>query len=172
METPDTPWAKDQDIRINKPKIDKPNPAAVFFSEFLTSKSIRSGRLIEVGGGNGRNAVFFAEKGFEVHCVDKDSIPDLDLYGVMPHSHNVGDFWHFEMDYFDAALDVSCYSCLSDTEKQNYRMELKRVVQNGGFYLLGVLGKDSKKIEKEFHDFQILSTKTIENQYLFLMRLP
>ena len=172
METPDSPWAKNSDIRIRKPSVSPPHQAAIVFYDFLKSKNIFFGRLIDIGGGNGQNAVYFAERGFEVHCVDENSVPDLDLHGVTTHSHNIKDFWHFETDYFDVALDVFCYSKLTDSEKHNYKKELKRVLQSDGLFLLTVPVNETKKTEKEFSDFQIISTKTIENQSLLLMRLP
>ena len=167
METPDTPWARNPDIRIHKPKIDNPDSSAVFFSEFLKSKSIRSGKLIEVGGGNGGNAVFFAEKGFEVHSADKVFLNDLDLYGVISHSHNVGDFWHFEDGYFNIAFDSSCYHTLSDNEKQNYHNELNRILDFGGFFFLSVPEQEAKKIK--IPGFQITLTKNIEDQVAFVL---
>ncbi|VVC03938.1 Uncharacterised protein [Candidatus Bilamarchaeum dharawalense] len=168
METPDSPWARNQDIRVHKPKIEPPNQAAIFLYDFLRSKNISFGRMIDIGGGNGRNAVYFAERGFEVHCVDQDSIPDLDLHGVTSHSHSINDFWHFEREYFDVALDVCCYSRLSDAERHNYKNELKRVLQDGGFYLLSIPEKDAEKLKKEFSDFRVDLTKTIENQIVFI----
>ncbi|MFH1520756.1 MAG: hypothetical protein ABID61_03865 [Candidatus Micrarchaeota archaeon] len=172
METPDTPWAKNDDIRIHKPKILPPHQAAIFFYEFLKSKHIVFGRMINLGGGNGQNTVYFAERGFEVHCVDKNHLQDIDLHGVTPHSHNIGDFWQFETDYFDIGFDVSCYVGLQDTDKKVYRNELKRVIQSDGLFILSIPEKDSEKIEKEFSDFRLELKKKIENQVLLIMRLP
>jgi SAM-dependent methyltransferase len=172
MESPDTPWAKDIDIRITKPKLGSPHSAAIFFYELLKSEGVVSGRLIEIGGGHGRNAVFFAEKGFEVHCVDRDSVPDLDLHGITSHSHDIKDFWHFENNYFDFALDVSCYSKFSGGEKQNYRNELGRVLRSSGVFLLSVPEKEAEKIQKEFSGFKVHLTKDIGSYAVMVIGLP
>jgi len=172
METPDTPWAKDSDIRINKPKLAKPNSAAVFFHDLLKSEGIVGGRLIEIGGGHGRNAAFFAENGFEVHCVDLDSVPDLDLHGITTHSHDIRDFWHFEKEYFDFAMDVSCYFTLSDKEKQNYKNELARVLQPDGIFLLSIPEKEIEKIKKEFSGFKVHLVKNLDSNVVLVIGLP
>lgn len=172
METPDTPWAKNDDIRIHKPKTLPPHQAAILFYEFLKSKHIVFGRMIDIGGGNGQNTVYFAERGFEVHCVDKNHLQDIDLHGVTPHSHNVGDFLQFETDFFDVGFDILCYTHLSDAEKKVYRNELKRVLNSGAYFLLYVPENEIEKMEKEFDGLQFDLKKKIENHMLLVMRLP
>src|SRR4030095_8965902 len=110
-ESPDAPWAKDHDSRIKTQFKEPPSPAAVFFHEFLLSKSISSGKLVDVGCGNGRNAIFFAKHGYEVHAVDRsdDILKDMDLHGVMPYCHSVTEYLLFEDEFFDFAIDIFCY---------------------------------------------------------------
>ena len=165
MESTDTPWAKSHDIRIKKKFDVPPSPAALFFHDFLKSRKIKRGRLVDLGCGNGRNAIYFASNGFEVHGVDiaGESIIDLDLHAVTPHCHSVTEYWLFEDDFFDQAIDILCYSeqPSGGDKRTSYRNELKRTLKQSGFYLLSILSSgnpnNSKKpIEKEFFEFEIV----------------
>jgi ubiquinone/menaquinone biosynthesis C-methylase UbiE len=162
-ESPDVPWAKNHDHRIRKPFSDPPSPAAVFFLEFLKSVGISGGRMIDLGCGNGRNAIFFAKEGFEVHAVDRseDVLKDMDLHGVMPHCHSVTEIWLFEDGFFDFAMDIFCYECQIDPERKKfYRSELSRVLKENGTCILSLHGSTSlEDLEREFSGFEILKTE-------------
>ncbi len=159
-ESPDLPWAKSHDARIKKEFTEPPSRAAFFLHAFLAATGVRGGRLIDIGCGNGRNSVFFAKEGFEVHAVDRsdDVLKDLDLHGVMPHCHSVTDFWLFEDSFFDIAMDIFCYCYQTDPEKkQLYRSELMRVLRSEGIYLLSVPSSSSvEDVGKEFEGFEVL----------------
>ncbi|MCI0503585.1 class I SAM-dependent methyltransferase [Candidatus Micrarchaeota archaeon] len=169
MESPDVPWAKREDGRVKKRLDEKPSRAAVFFLEFLESKGVRRGRLIDLGCGAGRNAVFFAEAGFEVHAVDRseDVLKDIDLHGVMPHCHSVTDYWLFEDDFFDFALDIFCFCEQEDSGRRAfYLAEMLRVLKQGGYLLLSV---PSDAFQKEtvgamFEGFEILASEEAEDR--------
>ncbi len=159
-ESPDVPWAKHIDERIKKEFTEPPSRAAFFLHAFLAATGVKGGRLIDIGCGNGRNSVFFAKEGFEVHAVDRsdDVLKDLDLHGVMPHCHSVTDFWLFEDSFFDIAMDIFCYCYQTDAEKKRlYRSELTRVLRPEGLYLLSVPSTCSvEEVEKEFEAFEVL----------------
>ena len=168
MECPDTPWDKGDDFRVKKRPVEKPSCSAKFFLKFLKSKSISKGKLVDIGCGNGRNAVYFAEHGYEVHAVDRsdDVLKDLDLHGVMPHCHSVTDYWMFEDDFFDLAMDILCYSDQDDEAHRSiYLSELKRVLKPGGLFLLSVPACYQKeKLEKDFPGFEILLSEKTDDK--------
>jgi ubiquinone/menaquinone biosynthesis C-methylase UbiE len=151
---------------MKKPFFEPSSPAAVFFFEFLKSTSITSGRLVDLGCGNGRNAIFFSKKGFEVHAVDKSDeiLKDMDLHGVMPHCHSVTEYWLFEDSSFDIAMDFFCYSEQSDDERKKfYRSELMRVLKPEGIFLLCVPKEFQETVEKEFSGFRLIIKKDLED---------
>jgi SAM-dependent methyltransferase len=164
-ESPDVPWAKNQDSRIKKPFLEPPSPAAIFLFEFLKSKGRSSGRLVDLGCGNGRNAIFFAKEGFEVHAVDRSEevLMDMDLHGVMPHCHSVTEFWLFEDASFDIAMDFFCYNYQEDDRREFYRSELMRVLKPDGIFLLCVPEEFQETAEKEFSEFKLLAKKDLED---------
>lgn len=170
MECPDTPWAGTHDHRIKKKKVAGPSNAALFFMRFLENEGIARGRLIDIGCGNGRNAIFFAENGFEVHAVDRSDevLKDLDLHGVMPHCHSVTDYWLFEDGFFDLAMDILCYSEQDEPGyRERYMGELRRVLKPGSYILLSVpLEYTKDRIEKEFSGFEIIKSEDSEDVML------
>lgn len=163
FESPDSPWARDRDVRpLPKKFTEPPSTSAIFFMDFLRSRGIVTGRIVDLGCGSGRNAVYFVKSGFEVHALDQiDSlVADLDLHGVNPHCGSVTETWLFGDSYFDLAMDIMCYGLESSPEKRaHYRSELMRVLDQGGYFLLSIpVGKYSQKqTQKEFMDFEIVS---------------
>lgn len=167
-ECPDTPWAHEPDRRAGREFTEPPSPASVFFLEFLRSKGVLSGTVADLGCGSGRNAVYFAKNGFEVHAIDSCSGPlgDLDLYGVVPHCGSVAECWLFEDSFFDIAMDVLCYSELKDArERTAYRGELMRTLKPGGHFLVSVPADafTPDALAREFPSFAVAaSAKTRE----------
>lgn len=169
MESPDVPWAKRDESRIRKRPDELPSRAAVFFLEFLKSQGISSGKVIDLGCGAGRNAIFFVQSGFEVHAVDRsdDVLKDIDLHGVMPHCHSVTDYWLFEDGFFDLALDIFCFSEQADSERRAFYLgELRRVLKCGGYLLLSVppAAFPEQQIEKDFEGFEIMAQEESEDK--------
>lgn len=161
MENPDTPWLRNYESRSPKPFITPPSPAAAFFLKFLKSKGVRSGKLADIGCGSGRDSVFFARNGFEVHAIDRDgpAMKDLDLHGVRVHCHSATDAWLFEDAFFDFAIDVLCYGQEKDAEgKKFYRGELKRTLGPGAYYLLCVPAA-GRRMAEEFAGFTTVASE-------------
>jgi len=170
VESPDVPWARNHDERGVPPRFDAlPSRAAMFFHSFLGSSNIRSGSIADLGCGNGRNAVYFAQSGFEVHAIDcsEDAVDGLDRYGVYPYCQDLAECWLFGDSAFDLAMDVFCYSQEPDKDRRlAYRRELMRTLKPEGYFLLAVPAMLFPKtaIEKEFAEFLIVaSDETVES---------
>lgn len=157
MENPDVPWLRNYESRSPKPFTTPPSPAAVFFMNFLRSKGVRTAgaKLADIGCGSGRDSVYFARNGFEVHAIDRDgaAMGGIDLHGVRAHCHSVTDSWMFEDAFFDFAIDVLCYSGVRDAGgRKTYASELMRTLKPGGYCLLCVPDgpRAVEELEKEF----------------------
>jgi SAM-dependent methyltransferase len=152
----------------------------LFFHDFLSSRGVKGGMLLDLGCGSGRNAVHFARAGFEVHAVDIKDMRGLEAYGVRAHCHSVTGFWLFENASFEFASDVFCYHEEPDAGKRAfYRGELGRVLKGGGYFLLSVPAASRERVEREFSGFEIVgfeeSKDTIGGKEVraisFIMRL-
>ncbi len=174
MENPDTPWLREYESRNPKPFTMQPSPAAVFFLKFLKSKGARTSgaKLADIGCGSGRDSVFFARNGFEVHAIDRVSsvTEGLDLHGVRTHCHSATDSWLFEDAFFDFAIDVLCYGQEKDEEKDAegkrfYRRELKRTMKPGGYYLICVPAASATagRLGGEFSGFAAVASEESED---------
>jgi SAM-dependent methyltransferase len=128
---------------------EEPSGSVVEFYRFLTEMNHR----LDLGCGTGRNSLFLAEQGFDVHSVD--FVPDMieklryhsESQGLANRIHgycqSVTDSWPFQPGTFDVAIDTFCYKHqIEKTGKETYRRELARVLKSGGFYLLTLAGID------------------------------
>ncbi len=169
-ESPDVIWAKPDDDE-GKPGEFKhrPSPAAIFFFEFLKSKGIKSGSLLDIGCGNGRDSVFFSKNGFEVHALDIHSVEGLERYGVKAHCASAMEFWLFENHSFKLIMDVLCYCEEPDPDKRAfYRSELSRVLNTGGFFLISVPAS-YRKVAEEFVGFEIVASSEDADTLAFIL---
>src|SRR5271157_777989 len=110
-ESPDVPWARDDDPRgAPKPPPRAPD-GAKGFELFLNKSNIRSGRMLVIGCDHEScaAAAHFSYLGFEVHLIGERSpaIEDLDLHGVRAYTQNMRDHLLFDDGFFDLAMDLS-----------------------------------------------------------------
>ncbi len=125
-ESPDLPWARDDDGRGPPPAFSKPlPPLQSLFLDFLFAKNIKSARVLVIGPPD--TAIHFAHAGFDVHFMaeSRSGIQDLDLYGVQVYEQGIRDHWLFEDGFFD--LVISSESLLE---------QIRRVLRPGGYCLL------------------------------------
>lgn len=132
---------------------DHPSGSVVEFMEFLRENRVEGGVAVDVGCGMGRNSVFLALNGFEVHGIDivpenvavlrasaeASSVADR----VSGHPQSVTDPWPLDAYQADVVIDTFCYKHqIEADERERYRRELVRVLKPGGHFLLTLAGVD------------------------------
>lgn len=132
---------------------DEPSGSVAEFTDFLAGRHVCAGTALDLGCGTGRNSLFLARRGFDVHSIEL--VPELiDALRVQAgslglaaqlqvHCQSVADPWLVRSCSIDVAIDTFCYKHQVTSEgKAAYRRELARVMKPGGFYLLTLAGVD------------------------------
>lgn len=111
--------------------------------------------VLDVGCGNGRNAIYLAAKGCNVHAVDASEVAlgyarertnaegladKIQFYNLVLTRH-----WPFPDNYFALALDayVFCH-LLNRQERETYRGELRRLLRPSGVLYSAVFCVDDE----------------------------
>jgi SAM-dependent methyltransferase len=115
-----------------------PSKALVLFSELLNFQTKR--KVLDAGCGIGRNAIYLAQKGCEVHAVDssKTALCQLDHFSkiagvrnrIISYDAALDKVFPFKDNSFDLVLDsyVFCHF-IDDRLKSHYKSELHRVTK-------------------------------------------
>lgn len=113
------------------------------------------GAVLDLGCGDGKNAIFFARHGFEGHGVDShpESIKRARAYasrtGVSESTHfRVGNVFQlpYPERFFDIAIDFGCLHHIHKNEWDRYLESIIRVLKPDGFYLLTVYSMRDKHV--------------------------
>lgn len=137
----------------NKPDMFGPGPsdAAKAAAEVFAQEGVRA--LLELGGGQGRDTIFFAGEGFDVSVLDYSeeavqSISDrADSLGLAPRvaalPHDVRVPLPFADGQFDACFShmLMCMA-LTTSELELVSSEVRRVLRPGGLYVYTVRNTD------------------------------
>lgn len=132
-----------EDTLGNKPQMfgTKPSEAAIKSVEIFKENGVK--KILELGGGQGRDTLYFAENGFEVAVVDytdagiqaiKKSAEELGVsHLIIPVFHDVRKPFPFEDATFDACYSHMLYCmALTTAELAFISMETGRVLKTGG----------------------------------------
>jgi ubiquinone/menaquinone biosynthesis C-methylase UbiE len=130
-----------------------PSKALLLFAEILRFEEI--GKVLDIGCGNGRNAVYLAQKGREVHALDFSHVALRETQraalraGVEDKIHlykcSLFQGLPFKDESFDLLVDsyVFCHFT-DDAFKHAYRQELRRVARPGGKIFCSVFSKEDQ----------------------------
>ena len=95
--------------RYARPESPLPLPANQFFKESI-DQHVHSGRVFMLAEGEGRNAVYAASRGLEVHAFD---ISDAGRDKAMKLADDAGVTMHYQLgDFLTADLDDNSYDAV------------------------------------------------------------
>lgn len=126
-------------------------------------------KIIDAGCGNGRNAIFLAQKGYDVAAIDVDEIliknleyskieykvPDLKAFRI-----NIIDYLKSQPDNsIDAIIDSGMSHYLNDETKYLYYQLAKRKIKPGGLYSILHYGEfeGDRNIGRSLNDLKKLT---------------
>ena len=131
-------WEKEyRKVRLDPVQRYDPSSFSVRVVELLDSGA----RILELGCGLGGDSVFFALKGFEVHCIDfsesaiECSIDLIDRYGLetmYPLVHDISEVFPFGDDCFDAFYAHLSLHYFDDETTTKVFDDIYRVLKRNG----------------------------------------
>lgn len=139
----------------------KPYSGVIQFCDFLQTHTINAhAKIIDIGCGKGRNAIFLAKQGYTVFGIDyiasavkhtqelarKFKLEDT----IIATCSDLDKTWPYENNFFDHAID--CFTSIDiETEKGRlkYKRELFRTLKPKGYAFIAVVSAEDE-IEKEF----------------------
>jgi Methylase involved in ubiquinone/menaquinone biosynthesis len=136
-----------------------PSSSVVKGVEFLRQNNFLIGnKVLDLGSGPGRNAIYLAKEGFEITAVDfivssletlKEKTKSEGLQkNIKTVTASIGTKLPFRSDSFDLALDITSSMSLDDDEVVVFEKELRRVLKNKGILIMYVLSDQDEYMVK------------------------
>ena len=127
-----------------------PATGVKLFADYLSDQGIKSGKVVDIGAGKGRNSVYLAELGFEAFALEYIKLA-LDVAEKLAADHGVRESihakladidrrWDFPDNYFDLAIDS--FSSIDIETRQGRKVcrdEMYRTLKGGGLGLVTVV---------------------------------
>jgi|GEM_PF-3166301 len=141
-------WKKEEHQAYKKENVDN---SIIKFYNFLKSQNI-TGRILDVGCGNGKNTIFFEQKGFDVTGIDfaKSAIEickwNAKINKATPN-FIVADVLKFKSPkHFEIIIDCGCLHHIRKQYWRKYKSTiLKNLDKEGYYYLHGICDCDENK---------------------------
>ncbi|HEY5556078.1 class I SAM-dependent methyltransferase [Acetobacterium sp.] len=151
-----------EDTFSSKPQMfgSKPSVAAIKAVEIFKQNGVK--KIIELGGGQGRDTMYFAENGFEVTVVDytssgiqaiKETALSMNLsYLIIPIQHDLRNPLPFENESFDACYSHMLYCMAFTTKELEYiSLETARILKPEGINIYTVRNTDDADYKTGLH---------------------
>jgi len=142
-------WSRSADKMKTVPSHSSEVPAkeVIDFYKFLKKKGVTNGRLLDLGSGKGRHALFFAKRGFHVDCIDYIPFANQTLI-QRAHKYNlsksinvtlgeVDSKWPYPSNQFDVILDsLTSVSIEIKAGREAFIAEVFRTLKPNGYVLI------------------------------------
>lgn len=151
-----------EDTFSSKPQMfgSKPSVAAIKAVEIFNQNGVK--KIIELGGGQGRDTMYFAENGFEVTVVDytssgiqaiKETALSMNLsHLIIPIQHDLRNPLPFENESFDACYSHMLYCMAFTTKELEYiSLETARILKPEGINIYTVRNTDDADYKTGLH---------------------
>lgn len=136
------------------------DPQIVKFHQDI-KKELPTGTVLDVGCGEGRHTLYFAEQRYDSYGIDyvKRAIEEADEEAKKRKLYNahflVMDLFSldFPKDMFDIVIDWSVLDHIYPTERKTYVENMKRVLKVGGYLMLTEFSADDARIKNRLKNF-------------------
>lgn len=157
-------WEKEHTTSETLPSLSSggPSTSVIEFAQYLQTQNIPvPQRIVDIGCGKGRNALYLAQLGYIIYAMDyiefalehcKKKAEALNVHDRIHLYHTELDTtWPFESNFFDIAID--CFSSIDIETLEGrtiYKKEMLRTLKPGGYALVAVVSIEDE-IESEIY---------------------
>ena len=151
-------WEREHREQKALPRLNSVEPYSgiVSFAEYLTNQQLEPPRkVVDIGCGKGRNAIYLATIGYEVYGLDYISFA-IDATHQLAERKNISDRvhlhrveidkpWPFTAHFFDIAID--CFSSINIETAEGrsvYMQEMYRTLKPGGYAFVTVVSANDE----------------------------
>jgi ubiquinone/menaquinone biosynthesis C-methylase UbiE len=157
-------WEKEHSSAVMLPSLaqEGPSSSVVMLIDYARENNITFGkRVVDIGCGKGRNALYLAEQGYSVYGFDyvAYAVECAQKRAARIHCSDrvtfaVGDMdrqWNFPDNYFDLAIDsYSSIDIESAAGRNIYKQELLRTLKPGGYACVAVVSSYDEYEKQHF----------------------
>lgn len=144
-------WIKEFENKLIFPGIHdvSPSTSLVTFEKYFPKPTkTKSLKVLDLGCGNGKNAIYLSDKGYSVTAVDfAENAVSLARINAGNRKINffvtdIGKQWeNIKNPEFDILIDIYTTICIPEKGRNNVIKESARVLKPGGFYLFCGVGR-------------------------------
>jgi cyclopropane fatty-acyl-phospholipid synthase-like methyltransferase len=136
------------------------DPQLVSFMKEI-EELLKSGTALDIGCGQGRHAIYFAENGFYsigidyIESVIKEAKQTASDKGIDNVDFEVMDVLklNFPRDFFDLVLDWSVLDHVKPADWNTYLSNIFKVLKSGGFLILTEFGANDERVKDKQENF-------------------
>lgn len=130
--------------------------------EFLKEiqKTLNTGKTLDLGCGEGRHAIYFAEKGFDSYGIDYIEIAIEEAKqkalekGVSVNFQAMNVLMlEFRDNFFDVVLDWSVLDHIKPKDWDTYVSDISRILKSGGYLILTEFGANDEWVTDKRKNF-------------------
>lgn len=137
--------------------------------EYIETEKLSKGKVLELGCGPGRNAIFFAEKGCVVDAVDQSeegiewakeraAEKNIDVNFIKT---NIFDF-EIEEGTYDIVYDSGCFHHIAPHRRMNYLDLVTRALKPGGSFALTCFVQGGELGGADISDWDVYRLKSLK----------
>lgn len=122
-----------------------------FLDQFISLLQ-KGAKVLDVGCGDGRKAIYLLKRGFDVQGIDSSKTAIAHARKSASERFKLGNVTHmpYPDSSFDGVLSIAVYHCLSESDRKKFVHEAFRVLKKGGIlYQLVLSSKDETIIKKK-----------------------
>jgi SAM-dependent methyltransferase len=136
---------------------------------YFDRQLLKSGRVLELGCGPGRNAIYFAEKGCRVDAVDlsevsldwaKERAKEKDVRVNFIHQ-NLFDL-EVEEGVYDIVYDSGCFHHIAPHRRMNYIELVKKALKPNGYFAITCFVPGGEFGGAEISDWEVYRIKSLK----------